>query len=329
MVLKDKGQLELKPPVDGRYVISLEKGLMRTVTKLGHRLGKIDIATPAAKIGVQSGDALTGVGVDKSATATTHNQVLDGLVKVKTSNGERVVDIGKIVRINPIGGVITVVDKVPDVMKLRVPAPNTAVKATLKGTTSSNVNAAFSSDMTKVAVLNPGAAKAAAAARPSGLSGLTVKAPIGGDAGKQGLAGVKVNFDGVEVIDPRTTFGSAADQQTVNSALILSIPSSISNTRSFAPVTTTDPVVRSGLTTRAQVVKLSPTTSVGGETTLSTSAIPEIKIVTYEPIKVIEGDPGVNTTLLNTIKNSTTTKTGTINTNLCATCTKSLSVITR
>ncbi len=329
VVLKDKGQLELKPPVNGKFAVSLEKGLMRTVTKLGYRLGKIDVETPVAQIGVQSGDMLTGVGVDNSATTTTHNHVLDGLVKVKTSNGESVIDIGKIVQINPIGGVIKVIDKVPDVMKLRVPAPTTAVKATLKGATSVSVSTAFNSDVTKIAVLNPGAANAAAAAaaRPGGLSRLTPKAPIGGDAGKLSKAGVKVNFDGVKVFDPRTTSGSAADQQTINSALILSIPSSISNTRSFAPVTTTDPVVKSSLTTKAQIVTLTPTTSVGGETTLSTTAIPEIKIVTYEPVKVVVTDPSYNPTLVNTIKNTTTT--GKINTNLCATCTKSLSLIKR
>jgi len=293
VVLKDRGQLELKPAVNGKFTVSLDQGLMRTVTKLGYRRGKIDVATPAAEIAVQSGDVLTGVGVGKSARATTHNHVLDGKVRVKTKAGESVVDIGKIVQINPLGGVVNAVDKVPDAMQLRVPAPSAGVSAALNGATAGKLGSAFKRDRTKRAVLNPRDAPTknfisrpdrAVSARPVSVAGLG-RTPIK-PARQFGSRGPKVNFDGVEAIDPRTSFGSNSDRQVVNDTLILSIPSSISNTRNFAPAATDNSKIKKELIKKARVVNLAPTASVAGETTLSSSQLPEIKVVTFEPAKI-------------------------------------------
>lgn len=342
VVLRDASQLELQKPVDGKYGVALDKGLLRTVTRLGFRLGKIDVKTPGAEIAVQSGDMLTGVGVDQSSRATTHSHVFDGLVKIRTSNEEKVAEIGKIFQVNPIGGAVTVVDRVPPSMKLTLPAPSAKGKAVLDPVTNKGVGGAFDSDMTKIAVLKPGT-PTVTRPRPA-TSGFQVAVPTPSatavSIGARGSIGkatqpVKVNYDAVKVFDPRITTGSGDDIQAVKNALIVSIPSSISDTRSFAPVTTTDPAIKKSLTTQATVVTLTPTTKVAGETTLSSPQLP-VKVVTFEPTRIVDTSTNFNPELVKTITTTpttTTTKTLTttvktpIKTTTCLTCTKSLTLI--
>jgi hypothetical protein len=185
---------------------------------------------------------------------------------------------------------------------------------------------AYASDQAKIAVLKPGAAanEVLAVVRPE----ITVAVE------KPRLdPPITTNYDGVKVFDPRTTLGSVDDQASVNNALIIKIPSNISRTASFIPISPTDPSIRAVLDTKAQIVNLSPSASVAGATTLSSTALPEIRIVTYEPTQIVTSEPMFNQVLADTIKTSSTltttrTTTTTINTTLCSTCIKSLSLIT-
>jgi hypothetical protein len=226
-------------------------------------------------------------------------------------------------------------------MRLRVPGPSNVKSgnsgAASAGTSSRSGNAfggsngrifnnAFASDQAKIAVLSPAAAATAVptVARPEIT--VAVETPRLDPA-------IKTNYDGVKVFDPRTTLGSVEDQVTVNNALIIKIPSNISRTASFVPTSPTDPAIRAVLEPKTQVINLSPTASVAGETTLSSTALPEVRIVTYEPTRVMTSEPTFNQDLANTIKTSSTetttrTTTTTIKSTLCATCIKSLSLIT-
>jgi hypothetical protein len=96
----------------------------------------------------------------------------------------------------------------------------------------------------------------------------------------------------------------------------------------------TDPVIRDSLTTKAEIINLEPTLSLSGTTaTLSSTTLPEIKVITYEPTKVISTDLNFDPVLTETIKTSTTldptrtTTTSTITSTICSTCLQSLSLI--
>jgi len=160
VVLRDDSELLLMPPVKGEFGVSLDKGLMRTVTKLAYRQGKIDVLTPGADIAVQAGDVLTGVGIGGKEKDTL-SQVLDGKVKVTTGKQETVAAIGKVLQITPGGGSVKVIDKLPDVMQLRLPQPSGKVSPALKGNTAKKIGGTFNSDATKIAVLNPKAGSVA------------------------------------------------------------------------------------------------------------------------------------------------------------------------
>lgn len=347
VVLRDDSQLELKPAVNGQFGVSLEKGLLRTVTKLAKKKGRIDVITPVADIAVQAGDVLTGVNLGKT-DQVTHNQVLDGQIKITTGAGEKFADIGKILKISPADGGITIADQVPDGMKLRVPNPTLAVNVDFKGNTTKGIAGSFSNDSGRLAAIRPDIGNVVA--RPGVVSGSKLASAITAPA-KFEPSFTRLNYDGVKIIDPRIASGSIDDQLSVNSALIVSIPSTISNTRSFAPVTTTDPVIRSSLSSQALVVELSPIKSIAGETTLSSPLIPEVKIVTFEPEKIVNTEtvfnqdlvdaikttnitaPTIKTTdITRTIDSTTTTTTTTIKNTIeqvCLTCTKTLTLIKR
>lgn len=180
----------------------------------------------------------------------------------------------------------------------------------MNGATTGRLGSAFNSDRTKRAVLNPKAAASkklivprpdrAISAQPDRVAVLG-RAPIK-PTRKFGSRGPKVNFDGVEIIDPRTNFGSNSDRQVVNDTLILSIPSSIGKTRNFAPVTTENSKIKKELIKKTRVVNLAATASVAGETTLSSNQLPGIKVVTFEPAKIEPTAPTFDPVLADTIK---------------------------
>ena len=261
IVLKGNSMLELQKPVDGKFSVMLDKGLMRTVTRLGYRLGKIDVVAPGVDLDVEAGDVLTGVGLFGQEDTSTLYRVLDGDIKVKTGDREKIAQVGKVVKVDAFGGRDDTLEVTPEAMRLKVPDPTTVAgtaptggdtgpsAASFSGSTAASLGRSFDDDMSKIAVLKPGAVDGFAAKTP-------VKVPGAADALnpdiESGLSrldpAVKVNYDGVKIYDPRTTFGDANDQMSVNSALIVSIPSTISKVTSYVPVTPTDPVIRNSLT---------------------------------------------------------------------------------
>jgi hypothetical protein len=223
----------------------------------------------------------------------------------------------------------------PDVMQLRVPDPsgvsrvnagaatagsNSRSAMVISGSEGRILTNAFASDQAKIAVLNPGAAAAAARAVTRPAITVAVEKPRLEPA-------ITINYDGAKIFDPRTTVGGA-DGDAVNNALIIKIPSNIDRTVRFVPTSasSTDPKIRAVLDTKAQIVNLSPSALVAGEMTLSSPALP-IRVVTYDPAQIT-----LNPTLANTIKTSSTvttktTTTTSVKSTLCATCIKSLSLI--
>jgi hypothetical protein len=282
VALRDNSALELKPSAGGNYAVTLDKGLMRTVTRLGYQLGRIDVVAPGVDIDVDSGDVLTGVGVFGQEDTTTLYRVLDGDIKVKSGSRETLAQVGRVVKVDSRvkdGGIRNVS---PDVMRLTVPVAgrvntgnsggaaagsNSRSGMVIGGSDGRILTNAFASDQAKIAVLKPGAAanEVLAVVRPE------ITVPVE----KPRLEPpITTNYDGVKVFDPRTTLGSVDDQASVNNALIIKIPSNISRTASFIPISPTDPSIRAVLDTKAQIVNLSPSASVAGATTLSAPLCP-------------------------------------------------------
>lgn len=336
VVLKGNSLLELQQPTGDKFAVMLDKGLMRTVTRLGYKLGKIDVAAPGVDLDVDAGDVLTGVGLFGEKDTSTLYRVLDGDVKVRTGKQEKIAQVGKVVKVDAFGDEDEALEVAPDAMRLKVPDPtpvkgtapegNAASRSTgaFNGNTAGSLGRSFDSDMSKIAVLKPGAVEGLTRKTPVTVPGAAKK--LSPDI-KTGLSkldpAVKVNYDGVKVYDPRTSL--AGDQSLVNNALIVSIPSSISKITSYVPVTPTDPAIRNSLTTRAQVINLEPTLVSGTTTTLSSTILPEIKVVTYDPTTI---DPVLTNTIrtgttIQPIRSTTTTVTSTI----CSTCIQSLSLI--
>jgi len=348
VVLKGNGLLELQKPIDDKFSVMLDKGLMRTVTRLGYKLGKIDVIAPGVDLDVEAGDVLTGVGLFGQEDTATLYRVLDGDIRVKTGKQEKIAQVGKVVKVDAFRDQEDALEVTPDAMRLKVPEPksisgsapegsaasvSSRSAAAFKGSTAASLGKSFDSDMSKIAVLNPGAV--------DGLTRTGVSVPVAVNKLnpdiKSGLSdlepAVQVNYDGVKVYDPRTTFGGAAEQSLVKSTLIVSIPS-IGGVTSYVPVAPTDPVIRSSLTSSAQIINLEPTLSLSGTTaTLSSPTLPEIKVITYDPTKVISTDLNFDPILTETIKTSTTleptrtTTTSTITSTICSTCLQSLSLI--
>jgi len=339
VVLKGNGLLELQKPIDDKFAVMLDKGLMRTVTRLGYKLGRIDVIAPGVDLDVEAGDVLTGVGLFGQEDTATLYRVLDGDIKVKTGKQEKIAQVGKVVKVDAFRGQEDALEVTPDAMRLKVPEPksisgtlpggstasvSSRSAAAFKGSTAASLGKSFDSDMSKIAVLNPGAV--------DGLTRTAVNVPVAVNKLnpdiKTGLSDldptVKVNYDGVKVYDPRISFGTDDEKLSVNSALIVSFPSSISRVTNFVPVTPTDPVISKSLVSSAQIINLQPTLSVAGETTLSSSVLPEIKVITYDSTVV-------NPILAETIKTSTaiqpTRTTTAITSTICKTCINSLTLI--
>ena len=308
VVLRDQSQMELKPEIDGRYRVALDKGLMRTVTKLGFRLGKIDVATPVAQIAVQSGDMLTGVGVDNSARTTTHSHVFDGLVKIKTGNQEQVADRGKIFQVNPIGGAITTLKKVPDSMKLTLPEPTKRSRVILDQTTRKMADRAYDIDQTKIVVLDrpvtktlgKGQLNVPGAFDPKGRITTPTVAKTGGK--KVYSAN---NFDRTKLYQLETK-GDLLGKNG-KGPFVLDYSSSRDG-RTIMPVKTSKNTNIKKLTRAATPVNLKKTVKVAGETTLSSPVLP-IKVVTFEPEKIVKSSNNYNKELVKTIKQPTRTTT--------------------
>jgi len=339
VVLKGNGLLELQKPIDDKFAVMLDKGLMRTVTRLGYKLGRIDVIAPGVDLDVEAGDVLTGVGLFGQEDTATLYRVLDGDIKVKTGKQEKIAQVGKVVKVDAFRGQEDALEVTPDAMRLKVPEPksisgtlpggstasvSSRSAAAFKGSTAASLGKSFDSDMSKIAVLNPGAV--------DGLTRTAVNVPVAVNKLnpdiKTGLSDlhptVKVNYDGVKVYDPRISFGTDDEKLSVNSALIVSFPSSISRVTNFVPVTPTDPAISKSLVSSAQIINLQPTLSVAGETTLSSSVLPEIKVITYDSTVV-------NPILAETIKTSTaiqpTRTTTAITSTICKTCINSLTLI--
>lgn len=327
VVLKDRGQLELNPAVDGKFSVSLDQGLLRTVTKLGHRRGKIDVATSAAEIVVQSGDVLTGVGVEKSARATTHNHVLDGKVTVKTSAGERDVGIGKTVKINPLGGEVNAVDRAPDVMQLSGPAPSNRIGTELNGTTPGNIPTAPKSGLPKIAGLEPKTTPKNLVPRPGRLIGLGDKKPIKRTDIPRNR-GPEVIFDGVRPIGMRPPASAPIiDKEAISNIPFIVIPGSLGGgTTDFVPITPTNPVFSK--LKPEKFIDLSPGSSVMGESTYTSPELPNFRLLTLDSGKVDPTNSKYDQALADTIKktrvNPGKTKVKPVR---CKTCVKGLTLI--
>ena len=126
VALKAKSEITIEPPVRDLFSVKIDRGLIRTVTKLAKQTGVIDVITPGANIAVDKGDALTGVSLDR-VDKVTHNQVLDGKVEIQTGDIKRIADVGKVLEIAPNDGAVKEIIKKPDAMILRVPEPTLAL----------------------------------------------------------------------------------------------------------------------------------------------------------------------------------------------------------
>lgn len=163
VALKAKSEITIEPPVRDLFSVKIDKGLIRTVTKLAKQVGKIDVITPGASIAVDTGDVLTGVSLDR-ADKTTHNQVLDGKVEIQTGDIKRIADVGKVFEIAPNDGAVKEVITKPDAMNLRVPEPKLALDVRKPVEANDIISkplvtrepATFTKDLGKIAAFQPG-----------------------------------------------------------------------------------------------------------------------------------------------------------------------------
>lgn len=121
VALRGNSAVEISQPADGGFGVALDRGLVRTVTDLADRKGRIDVATPQGGFTVRGGDLQTAVGNGDNGDDSVVGRALSGDVTIRSAGGEQPAVLGRAVQLAGPGLPPRTLDVVPPSLDLRVP----------------------------------------------------------------------------------------------------------------------------------------------------------------------------------------------------------------